>query len=58
MDIMDEEEVHEKRIRVKVNRETLALALGFGNATVKAVMGGTDETHLFVDITQQLRKDD
>lgn len=54
---MVEEEIHEKRVRVKVNRQTLALALGFDNATVTAVMGGGDETHIFVDITQQLRKD-
>jgi hypothetical protein len=57
MEIMVEEEIHEKRVRVKVNRQTLALALGFGNATVTAVMGGGDETYIFVDITQQLRKD-
>lgn len=57
MEIVNEEEIHEARIRVKINRESLALALGFGNAKVTTIMGGTDETHLLVDITQQLRKD-
>ena len=57
MEIMDEKEIHEKRVRVKINRETLALAIGFAHATVTAVMGGGDESHIFVDITQQLRKD-
>ena len=57
MEIIDEQEIHETRLRVKVTRQALALAIGFANATVTAVMGGTDETHIFIDITQQLRKD-
>lgn len=52
--VIEEEIVRERRLQVKVNRETFAWALGFPHAKVVAILPGDDDEHLYVNIMQQL----